>query len=162
MNSPTMQTMATIALLFAIYKRDPLHKDYFILFWLLISSYHSSTWCGMGFQYIHDDFYIYRFFEFIGSLLLLVGIWLVAGKFTNLIDISVYLYIWKSISSVIIGYLVYLIYQDYCELIQSNLNTLRIQASNSIPQMVETKEMPPPYAVPISENSSVCHIEPHN
>lgn len=47
--------------------------------------------------------------------------------------------------------MVFLIYQDYAESVQSNnRNTTTLQASSPIPEVCETKELPPPYIAPTS------------
>lgn len=154
----SLQVLATMVLLFAIFKRDPLHKDKFFLFWLIISAVQCTTWIILGFQYILIDFTNYDFFDFITSTLVLLSIWLAPRKsqsYLQILSISLFI-ICKSIS-VIIGYMMSLIYQEYAELVQDNRNR-SLQASTLIPEVVETKEMPPPYTPPAPGQLSVSAI----
>lgn len=49
----SLQTMATAALVFAIFKRDALHKDRIVLFWLTISAIQCTTWVNTGLRALH-------------------------------------------------------------------------------------------------------------
>lgn len=46
--------------------------------------------------------------------------------------------------------MMYLIYQEYVELVQSNRNSLAVD--NEIPNVGGEKKIPPPYIAPTSEN----------
>lgn len=59
----------------------------------------------------------------------------------------------KQFIAVLIGFMMYLIYKEYAKLVQSNRNTML--ATNPMSEIVQTKEMPPPYIAPTSENVSV-------
>lgn len=83
----SLQVLATVALLFGTFKRDPLHKDIFILFWLIVSVIQCTTWIILGFQYILIDFTAYDFFDFITSTLILLSIWLGARKSSSYLQI---------------------------------------------------------------------------
>lgn len=51
--------------------------------------------------------------------------------------------------------MMYLMYQDYVRLIECSRN-----APNTVPEVIETKEMPPPYMAPTSDSSSVAILGP--
>lgn len=51
--------------------------------------------------------------------------------------------------------MMYFMYQDYVRLLQSLRN-----APDTVPEVMERKEMPPPYMPPTSDSSSVGIITP--
>lgn len=51
--------------------------------------------------------------------------------------------------------MMYFMYQDYVRLIQSPRS-----APDTVPEVIERKEMPPPYMAPTSDSSSVGIITP--
>lgn len=72
----TLQTLATVALLFAINKRDAQNKDQLVLFWLIASAIQCTTWWYMGFY-----MYIYRGYSpYFVPMLLFLCAWFAPGK----------------------------------------------------------------------------------
>lgn len=59
----------------------------------------------------------------------------------------------KQFIAALIGTMIYFIYKEYAELVQGNRNSMVV--NNEIPEVVQTKEMPPPYIAPTSEDVSV-------
>jgi len=75
-----LQFTATVALLYGIFKKEPLHKDIFILFWLVLTAFLFISLVYSSFDYIAEDFDSYFPDEFFGSLGILLAEWLAAGK----------------------------------------------------------------------------------
>ncbi|XP_034105261.1 uncharacterized protein LOC117568609 [Drosophila albomicans] len=129
-----LQLVATAVLLFAIFKKEQLHKDKLILFWLGTTTFFEMSIAICSFKFIGSDFVSYTFGYFIGSLFALLAFWLAMA---------------------VVGYAMYIIYLEYVELIQVNGAGLSLPpVANQISPIYETKETPPPY-IPTSENLSV-------
>ncbi|XP_034478992.1 uncharacterized protein LOC117785189 [Drosophila innubila] len=127
-----LQGTATVALLFGILKKDPIHKDKFLLFWLVSTAVFFFSLFFCSFNYISNDFYAYYFFS---SLMTLLAQW---------------------IATAAVGCFMYLMYQEYVELTENNrVAGLSLSTANVISPTFETKETPPPYIAPTSENLTV-------
>ncbi|KAH8261521.1 hypothetical protein KR044_010576 [Drosophila immigrans] len=74
-----LQLVATAALFFAIFKKDPLHKDKLLLFWLAVTTFLEISIAICTFNYMAEYFEFYDFGDFIISLLALVAQWLAMG-----------------------------------------------------------------------------------
>ncbi|KAH8261520.1 hypothetical protein KR044_010575 [Drosophila immigrans] len=130
-----MQATATGALLFAIFKKDLLHKDKLMLFWMGVSTFLETSLAIWSFEFISVHFKTYTFGYFIGSLFGVIGQWLAFA---------------------VVGCAIFIMYQEYVELTQINRAGLTLpRVANEIHPIYETKETPPPYIVPTSQNLTV-------
>jgi len=63
---------------------------------------------------------------------------------------------YNSFIAAVVGYSVHLIYQEYVELTKNNREaSLSLPGANNTSPTFETKETPPPYMAPTSENMTV-------
>ncbi|TDG51855.1 hypothetical protein AWZ03_001915 [Drosophila navojoa] len=119
-----LQLMATISLLFGLLKKDALHKDKFVLFWLIVSSFLFSFLCYFCIIYIGGELFdFYDFIDFVGQFFLLC---LIVGL------------------TVLMGYLLYFVYQKYVELCKdiAEAAAAQVQVPNPI---VQSKDPLPSY-----------------
>ncbi|KAM8712751.1 hypothetical protein ACLKA7_013134 [Drosophila subpalustris] len=126
-----LQLTATVSLIYGILKKDPLHKDKFLLFWMVSTAifFFALVFCSFSYmgEYHYEDFFV--------VMLILLGMWIAAAA---------------------VACFVYLMYQEYIELTQNNrVAGLSLPAANAFNPTVETKENPPPYIAPTSENMTV-------
>ncbi|XP_017867229.1 PREDICTED: uncharacterized protein LOC108616506 [Drosophila arizonae] len=119
-----MQLMATISLLFGLLKKDAMHKEKFVLFWLIVSSVLFSFLCYFCLIYIGRELFdFYDFIGFVGQFFLLC---LIVGL------------------TVLMGYLLYFVYQQYVEMTKEIAEAAAAQAQVPNP-IVQTKDPLPSY-----------------
>lgn len=85
--------VATGAVIFAIFKRDPLHKDKLILFWLPISAIQCTTWSFLSVLFL-KYYFRYENLNFLAiSTLTLLVIWFITGMSNSYLQMpSIYRY----------------------------------------------------------------------
>ncbi|EDW62124.2 uncharacterized protein Dvir_GJ19925 [Drosophila virilis] len=120
-----LQVLATISLLFGVLKKEPLHKDKFLVFWLIITAIFFGVMCYYCMNFITDDF-LYSFYDFGEFLLALLVLLLLLA------------------ATAFLGYLIYYVYEEYARLRTANSESTAVAASERN-AVVETKEPPPTY-----------------
>ncbi|XP_064543194.1 uncharacterized protein LOC135431796 [Drosophila montana] len=119
-----LQVMATVSLLFGVLKKEKLHKDKFLLFWLIITSIFFGVACYFCLGFITDDLFE-SFYDFGVFLLALLVLLLLLG------------------GTAFLGYLMYYVYQEYARLRTENSESTAAASERNA--VVETKEPPPTY-----------------
>jgi len=75
-----LQLTATVALFYGVFKKGPLKKDKFILFWLVLTAFLFLILVSCSFNYLIWGFESYLPIKFFGSLGILLAGWVAAGK----------------------------------------------------------------------------------
>ncbi|XP_023175130.1 uncharacterized protein LOC111602350 [Drosophila hydei] len=119
-----LQVMSTASLLFGLLKKEPLHKDKFVLFWLLTTSFLFGFLSYFTILYIGQD--LFNFYDFWDFLLQLLGLFGIMG------------------ATALLGYMLHFVYGTYVEFRKDNLPTAVAPLQATTPVM-ETKDVLPSY-----------------
>ncbi|XP_032590444.1 uncharacterized protein LOC116805006 [Drosophila grimshawi] len=119
-----VQLLATILLLYGIYKKNPQHKDKFLLIWLVITTFFLGVLCYCNIVYITND--LFDFYDFGSFFLLFLG-FLVLLAATGLL-----------------AYIMYCVYQEFEEL--PNSSSVSNPVANETIGIVTSTDLPPSYA----------------